>query len=85
MLAGRLMAAGHGYDQVATSMAFDPGAGVGLRAGAWLGRRLAMWVDAGVSYWAIEQEIEVAGLAQALVVPRLDAAISLGGTFVIGR
>ena len=57
LLAGRLMAAGHGYDQVATSMAFDPGAGAGLRAGAWLGRRLAMWVDAGVSYWAIEQEI----------------------------
>ena len=82
VLVGALGAAGRGFDETATSLAFDGGVGAGLRVGAWLGRRFAMWVDAGVTYWPIDQQIGVVGVAETLAAPRFDGAVSLGGTFV---
>jgi hypothetical protein len=85
LLAAALVAAGSGFDQGMTPVAFDPGAGLGLRAGTWLGQRLRLWADAGVAVWPLDQQLQVQGVAGTVGTARLEAALSVGGTIVSAR
>jgi hypothetical protein len=85
VLAGALVAAGHGFDQMTTAVTFDAGAGAGLRAGTRLGRRFGIWVDAGVTYWPVDQQIQVDGVPEMVGATRFETAVSLGGTFLGDR
>ena len=78
-----LVARGHDFDENRTRMAFDPGFGPGIRGGTAWGRLGRVWVNLGMTVWPLNQRLQVeqTGVSPAANVSRLEAALSVGGSF----
>ncbi|SRR6266540_791622 len=85
VLGAALFATGRGYDEARAPVAFDPGIGLGLRAGLATGRLARLWVEATLAWWPLRPELGVDGVGQRVEVAALEPALALGGTFLIGR
>jgi hypothetical protein len=83
-LAAALFAAGQGYTETRRPVAFDPGAGAGIRAGIAAGA-VRMWAELALAWWPMSRSLRVEGIAQMVDVPSLEPSLTIGGTFLTSR
>jgi hypothetical protein len=83
-LAAALFATGQGYTETRRPVAFDPGAGAGLRAGIAAGA-VRMWVELALAWWPMRRSLRVENVAQMVDVPSLEPSLTIGGTFLTSR
>jgi hypothetical protein len=65
-------------------VAFDPGAGAGIRAGIETGV-VRMWAELALAWWPISRSLRVEGITQMVDVPSLEPSLTIGGTFLTSR
>jgi len=80
LLAAALFAEGRGYDESLRRKAFDPGVGLGVRAGISMGG-VRLWVDGGVAWWPIQQTLGVGNVKGTVNAAPFEGALSVGGSF----
>jgi hypothetical protein len=83
VLAAVLVAEGRGYDDPRRRQAFDPGVGLGLRAGIVTGG-VRIWIDGSGAWWPIQQRMGVGNVSGTVEAAPIEAALSIGGTFAGG-
>jgi hypothetical protein len=80
-----VFAAGSGYDETRAPIAFDPGAGLGLRGGIATTRIVRMWLEVTVAWWPLGPSLQVEGVGPRIKVATFEPALTLGGSFLLGR
>jgi hypothetical protein len=84
-LAAALLAAGTGYDESLRPVAFDPGAGLGVRAGFLAAGAVRMWAELAVTWWPMRNRLQVQGIDRRVDVASLEPSLTIGGSFLTSR